>query len=107
MKPSHRIVLSVTLAMFLVSALAPAQNTPVATSIPTPASVFGFEPGADYHLADYEQITQFFQKLAAAAPQRVKLENIGKSGYGREMFVAIITSEANMKQLDHYKQIVQ
>ena len=76
-------------------------------AFPTPASVFGFEPGADYHLADYEQITSYFQKLAAAAPERVKLETIGKSGYGREMFVAIISSEANMKQLDHYKQIVQ
>ena len=39
---------------------------------PTPASVFGFEPGADYHLADYEQITKYFQQLAAAVPQRVK-----------------------------------
>ncbi|HKD91420.1 MAG TPA: M14 metallopeptidase family protein [Terriglobales bacterium] len=75
-------------------------------ALPAPESVFGFEPGADYHLADYEQITDFFHKLAAAMPQRVKLENIGKSGYGKEMFVAVITSEENMKQLEHYKDIV-
>ncbi len=84
-----------------------AARKPAAAPIPAPESVFGFEPGADYHLADYEQITAYFQKLAAAAPQRVKLETIGKSGYGREMFVAIISSEDNMRQLDHYKQIVQ
>lgn len=88
------------------TALAAPKKAPKPT-IPTPASVFGFEPGADYHLADYEQITSYFQKLAAAAPERVKLESIGKTGYGREMFVAIISSEENMKQLDRYKQIVQ
>jgi hypothetical protein len=84
-----------------------AASTPMAAgSIPTPASVFGFEPGADFHLADYEKITQYFDALAAAAPQRVKIEHIGKSGYGREMFVAIISSEDNMRQLDRYKDIV-
>ena len=57
-------------------------------AVPTPESVFGFEPGADYHLADYEQISDYFQKLAAASP-RVKLEEIGESGYGKKMFVAI------------------
>src|SRR5579859_207393 len=79
---------------------------PAAGSIPTPASVFGFEPGADYHLADYELITKYFEAMAAAAPQRVKIERIGKSGYGREMFVAVISSEDNMRQLDHYKDVV-
>ena len=78
-----------------------------AASIPTPASVFGFEPGADFHLADYAQMTQFFDKLAAALPARVKLEKIGKSSYGKEMFVAVISSEDNMRALEHYRQIVQ
>src|SRR5947207_573277 len=81
--------------------------TKAANTVPTPASVFGFEPGADYHLADYEQITKYFQQLAAAVPQRVKLEQIGKTGYGREMFVAIISSEENMRALDRYKQMVK
>lgn len=82
-----------------------AETKPAA--IPAPASVFGFEPGADFHLADYEQITQYFEALASAAPARVKIERIGKSGYGREMFVAIISSEENLRQLDHYKQVVK
>jgi hypothetical protein len=74
--------------------------------IPAPDSVFGFAPGADYHLADYEQITKYFQQLAAATP-RIKLEQIGKSGYGRDMFIAIISSEENLKNLDHYRSIVK
>ncbi len=95
------------LCLLVSSGFSARKTAPKPSAIPTPASVFGFEPGADYHLADYEQITSYFQKLAAAAPQRVKLENIGKTGYGREMFVAIISSEENLKQLDHYKRIVQ
>lgn len=92
--------------VLLLSAFSFSQSKSPAANAPTPASVFGFEPGADYRLADYEQMTQYFQKLAAALPQRVKLEQIGKTGYGREMFVAVISSEDNMRQLDHYKDIV-
>ena len=106
---SEALMLRITalVCLLVTSGFAAPKTAPKPTVIPTPASVFGFEPGADYHLADYEQMTSYFQKLAAAAPQRVKLETIGKSGYGRDMFVAIISSEENMKQLDHYKQIVQ
>lgn len=80
------------------------KTAPVAP--PTPDSIFGFAPGADYHLADFEQMAKFYRALAAASP-RVKLENIGPTGYGRQMFVAIISSEANIRELDHYKSIVQ
>ena len=77
-----------------------------AVAVPTPDSVFGFAPGADYHLADYEQMTKYFQALAAASP-RIKLQQIGKSGYGRDMFIAIISSEDNIKNLDRYRSIVK
>ena len=38
-----------------------------ASSVPSPASVFGFEPGADYKLATYDQSVAYFKKLAAAS----------------------------------------
>src|SRR5262249_41112147 len=41
--------------------------------VPTPQSVLGWEPCADYKLATYEQIEDYFRKLAAAAPGRMKL----------------------------------
>ncbi|MBV9436727.1 MAG: hypothetical protein JOZ44_11780 [Acidobacteria bacterium] len=75
-------------------------------AIPTPDSVFGFAPGADFHLADYAQITKYFQALAAASP-RVRLQQIGKTGYGRDMFVAIISSEDNIRNLDRYVSYVK
>jgi len=95
------------LCLFLLASglLAPAKTKP-APPVPAPESVFGFAPGADYHLADYELITRYFEQLAAASP-RVRLEKIGKSGYGREMFVAIISSEENLKSLDRYRNVVK
>ncbi len=98
-------VACVLISAFCLSA-APKSKKPAPVAVPTPDSVFGFAPGADYHLADYEQMTKFYQALAAASP-RVKLQNIGPTGYGRQMFLAIISSEANIRELDHYKSIVQ
>jgi len=51
--------------LLLVSGAAPrAQNR---AGVPTPESVFGFAPGADYKLATYDQSIEFFRKLAAAS----------------------------------------
>lgn len=82
------------------------KKKPTTMSAPTPESVFGFAPGADYHLADFEQMTKFYQALAGNS-NRVKLQDIGPTGYGRQMFIAIISSGANIRELDHYKSIVQ
>src|SRR5262245_35795319 len=72
---------------------------------PTPRSVIGWEPCADYKLATYEQIEDYFRKLAAAAPARMKLVEIGKTTEGRIQVMAIISSEANINELDRYKSI--
>jgi hypothetical protein len=99
----RRLLLVVAL---LLSCFSLAQSKSAAKPVPTPESVFGFDVGADYHLADYAQITKYFQALAAASP-RLKLEPIGKSGYGKDMFVAIISSEDNMRNLERYRNMVK
>ena len=38
-----------------------------AQSLPTPESVLGFRPGADFHLATYEESLDYFQRLHAAS----------------------------------------
>src|SRR5688572_18905151 len=85
------------LAVGFVSAQAP---------IPTPASVFGFEPCADYKLANYEQISDYFRKLDAAS-DRMQLFEIGKTAEGRTQLLAVISSEANVKNLARYKQVAR
>src|SRR6185295_12103373 len=74
---------------------------------PTPESVLGWEPCADYKLATYEQIEAYFRALAAAVPQRMKLVEMGRTTEGRTQVMAIISSEQNLRQLDRYKEISQ
>ena len=75
--------------------------------VPTPQSAIGFEPCADYKLATYEQIADYFRKLAAAAPQRMQLVEMGKTAEGRVQLMAIISSEQNIRQLARYKDIAR
>lgn len=71
---------------------------------PTPESVLGYKPGADFHLTTYEDSLAYFRKLAAAS-NRVKLVNVGKSTQGRDWYIAFISDPANLAQMDHYKEI--
>ena len=84
-------------------ARAPQGPTP---SLPLPADVFGFAPGTDRRLADFDQITTYFRRLDAAS-DRVRLFNIGRSAEGRDMFLAAISSEANLAALDRYRDIAR
>ena len=60
--------------------------------IPKPSDVFGFEVGADYKLADYDQMLKYYEKLAAST-DRVQMIEIGKSVMGRPMKLLFISSE--------------
>ncbi len=77
-----------------------------ATTVPAPRDVLGFEPGDDYQLADFRQLRDYFQKLAAASP-RVRLDVAGRSTEGNEMLVAAISSEANLERLERYRTIAR
>jgi hypothetical protein len=72
--------------------------------VPTPESVLGYKPGADFHLTNYEDSLGYFRKLAAAS-NKVKLVNVGKSTQGRDWWIAFISEPENLKQMDHYKEI--
>lgn len=74
--------------------------------IPTPEEVIGFEVGADFHLATYEQSIQYFQKLAEVS-DLVKMEYAGKTSEGRPWYYVLISSPENLEQIDRYKAISQ
>src|SRR5947199_5207203 len=88
------------LAIALLSALGHAQ------SVPTPESVLGHKPGDDFYLASYDESRDYFHKLAAAS-NRIKIINVGKTTRGLDWEIAIISSPANLAKLDRYKQISQ
>ncbi len=87
-------------ALALASIVAAAQP-----AIPTPESVIGWRPCTDYKLATYEQIDRYFRQLAAAAPGRVRIVEMGKTVEGRVQILAVVSSEANLRQLDRYRAI--
>jgi len=77
---------------------------PAFSQIPKPSATFGFEPGADYKMATYDQMLAYYEKLDAAT-DRVKVTEIGKSVKGRPIKLIFISSEKNMKSLDKWKSI--
>jgi len=73
-------------------------------SIPAPADVLGFTPGDDRKLASWAKVVEYFKKLAAAS-DRVKFEEIGKSTMGAPFVYATISAPENLKRLNEYKEI--
>ncbi len=69
-----------------------------------PEKFLGFKVGADRKLADYAQITAYFQKLAQESP-RIKLFTIGESVQKRPMIMAAISTPENLAKLDRWKEI--
>jgi hypothetical protein len=98
--------IGLVLTMAAVYAAAPYAQSRPAAAVPTPQSVFGFEPGADYKLATYEQSVAFFKKLAGAS-KFVKLLEAGKTSQGRTMYFALISTPENLARLDRYREIWQ
>ena len=78
----------------------------VGQEIPTPASVLGFEPGADFLLASYEESLEYFQRLDSAS-DRLSLVQAGVTSQGRPWYMALISSPENLAAADHHKSIAQ
>src|SRR6266550_1730144 len=73
-------------------------------TVPAPADVLGFTPGDDRKLASWAKVVEYFQKLAAAS-DRVKFEEIGKSTMGAPFVYATISAPENLKRLDEFKDV--
>ena len=88
---------AIACAITLVTSLG--AQTPVRpAAIPTPREHLGFTVGADRTLADWGQITGYFQRLAAASPA-VHLDTLGLTTNGQPFIVAIVSSPANIARL--------
>jgi len=69
-----------------------------------PADYFGFEPGSDRNLFTYEELIDYLHELEGQSP-RIKLEEIGASPMGKPMYIAFISSEENITNLESLKVI--
>lgn len=72
--------------------------------IVAPATHLGFQVGADRKLANWQQISSYFHRLAEHS-DRILVEEIGKSTEGRPMLLATISSPGNLEKLDYYRSI--
>src|SRR5687767_4271627 len=106
MRPSptlrlHAAVLACALTFApAASAQAPARGS----GIPTPSQFLGFTVGADRTLADWGQITSYFQRLAAESPA-VHLDTLGRSTNGQPFIVAVVSSPANIARLPEIRAV--
>lgn len=91
-------------ALFLV--LAAAALFGQAPKITTPKQALGFNIGDDYHMASYSQLEAYWKKLASES-DRMKLVDIGLTAEGRHQWMAVISLPANIRNLEHYRQISQ
>lgn len=66
-------------------------------AIPTIKKVLGYEPGE--RIAPHAHLMKYFEALAAAQPNRIKLVEYAKTWEGRKLIIAIVGSEANLKRL--------
>jgi hypothetical protein len=94
-----------TRALALAASLAVCAAVDAAT-IPSPSEFLGMKVGADRTVADYRQILAYFRALDAASP-RVEVEILGKTTLGEELFLAAISSEANLAAKARLQEIAR
>lgn len=100
-------LITLLLTSLLLASL-PAEATTIqaqpSPTIPTPAEHFGFEPGTDRMLFNYEELISYLQKLDSAS-DRLKLLEIGHSPMGKPLYIAFLSAEDNIRRLDRLRQI--
>src|SRR5262245_31573933 len=97
MKSKHS--LPALLAILLSSAVLTAQ-------IKSPPDYLGFRVGEDYKLADWQQITGYFNELGKSS-DRVRVEVIGQTTLKKPFLRVTITSPENQAKLDRYEEITR
>ncbi|MBI5705384.1 MAG: peptidase [Armatimonadetes bacterium] len=73
-------------------------------AITSPRDFFGFAVGDDYMLANYKQYSAYLNKIDKES-DRIKVLSIGKTEEGRDQLMAVVTSPANLRNLEKYRKL--
>ena len=92
----RKVIASALFASF--AAIAAAQH------VTSPEEAFGFKPGADRKLADWNELTAYYKKLSTES-NRIRYEELGKTTEGRPFVALTISAPENLAHLDHYLEI--
>lgn len=98
MQKAARRISAAMICLLVAASMARAQ------AIPTPSEFLKIKVGGDGVLATYEQIVSYWREVDRLS-DRITVEELGPTTMGHPMINAIITSPANMKQLEHYREI--
>src|SRR5262249_10920128 len=102
LRVSAGIFLSATWVIFF-ALVSQGQGRP-ASKIVSPREHFGFELGADRKLADWSELTAYFNLLGRQS-NRVKVQQLGKTTEGRPFLLVTISAPQNLARLEEYRQI--
>ncbi|HEU4556679.1 MAG TPA: M14 metallopeptidase family protein, partial [Longimicrobium sp.] len=84
-------------------ALLAAQQAGAQARLTSPQEQFGHPIGADYQLPNYQQLVAYWQKLATQS-DRMRLVEMGRTAEGRTQYMAIVSSPANLRNLERHRQ---
>jgi hypothetical protein len=73
-------------------------------AVPAPESHFGHKIGVDNELLDWDKVVSYFEALSKSS-DRMKFIDLGKTVEGRRQIAAAISSPANIRNLEHYRDI--
>jgi hypothetical protein len=90
-----------TAVLFLLISMTGEAHT---QAVPSPASHFGFEIGADRKLGNWDQLTAYYEKVARAS-DRVQLDTLGFTTMGLPFVMLTITSPENHARLEELREI--
>ena len=93
----HRVLTGPSLALAAVGLLS-------AQDVPTPESHFGYEIGSEERLANWTELTAYYEVLARAS-DRVTVDTLGLTTMGQPFVMLTVTSEANQDRLSELHDI--
>ncbi|MDD5695211.1 MAG: M14 family metallopeptidase [Bacteroidales bacterium] len=96
-------VILTVIGSFIVIQFVRGQNA-VSPAVVSPADFFGFQPGSDRELFTYEKLIDYLKMLESDS-ERLKLVEIGQSPMGKQMYIAFISSEQNIRDLERLREI--
>lgn len=79
-------------------------HLPASKTVPTPEKFFGTIAGAPNVLHHSKPLADYLRALEKTS-KRIKVLSMGMSEEGREMVVAVVSDETNLKRLDDYKRM--
>jgi hypothetical protein len=62
--------------------------------------------GEDFRLATYEESIDYFQRLDAAS-DRLELREVGRTSFGRPVYIALISMRENLANVERHREIAQ